>query len=362
MTDNQPEIPNKELQPYYFEENTMSFTDILLVLARNIKVILITPTIFCILTIIYVLFIADPVYTSTSKIMSSSGGGITQAVGLAAQFGINLSTGKEEQQWAYAEILQSRTLSRAILKRKYDTEEFGPQKSLLQILTYIDDEPEFGRDTLEIMAVQIFLDEMIDVSENIKTAIYTVDIHASEPRLATEINKALLEELDTHQQEFNRAKASKTRKFIEERIIDTEKELITSEETLKNFMVRNRRIENSPLLLLEQQRLTREVTVLTSVFTTLKQQYETTKIEEVKESDYVVILDPPEVPLFPNKPKKALLVIIFGVLGIFLGMAIGFVKEYPKVNKREENEKMNKAKSILVRNISDFLPWQFKKK
>jgi len=49
-------------------------------------------------------------------------------------------------------------------------------------------------------------------------------------------------------------------------------------------------------------------------------------------------------------------------MGIFLGIAIGFVKEYPKVNKREENEKMNKAKSILVRNISDFLPWQFKKK
>ena len=40
------------------------------------------------------------------------------------------------------------------------------------------------------------------------------------------------------------------------------------------------------------------------VFTTLKQQLETTKIEEVKESDYVVILDPPEVPLISSAPKK----------------------------------------------------------
>ena len=45
-------------------------------------------------------------------------------------------------------------------------------------------------------------------------------------------------------------------------------------------MDRNRRIENSPSLQLEQQRLGREVTVLTGVFTTLKQQLETTKIEE----------------------------------------------------------------------------------
>ena len=60
-------------------------------------------------------------------------------------------------------------------------------------------------------------------------------------------------------------------------------------------MDRNRRIENSPALQLEQQRLNREVIVLTGVFTTLKQQLETTKIEEVKESDYVIILDPPEI-------------------------------------------------------------------
>ena len=34
------------------------------------------------------------------------------------------------------EIMKSRTIARAMLKRKFDTDEFGPQKSLLQILTY----------------------------------------------------------------------------------------------------------------------------------------------------------------------------------------------------------------------------------
>ena len=58
-------------------------------------------------------------------------------------------------------------------------------------------------------------------------------------------------------------------------------------------MDRNRRIENSPALQLEQQRLGRG-NGLTGVFTTLKQQLETTKIEEVKESNYVIVLDPPE--------------------------------------------------------------------
>ena len=135
MTDHQPENQNRGSLDYYLEEDSMSLSDILLILARHIRIILITPMILCTLTIIYVLFIADPVYTSTSKIMSSSGGGLSQAVGLAAQFGINLLKNQTEQKWAYAEIIKSRTLSRSILKRKFDTEEFGPKKSLLHILT-----------------------------------------------------------------------------------------------------------------------------------------------------------------------------------------------------------------------------------
>ena len=353
MTDHQPENQNRGSLDYYLEEDSMSLSDILLILARHSRIILITPMILCTLTIIYVLFIADPIYTSTSKIMSSSGGGsVSQAVGLAAQFGINFSTGQEEQHWAYSEIIKSRTLARSILKRKYNTEEFGLQKSLIQILTYGNDETEIGWDTLEIISVEILLGEMIEVSENIKTAVYTVDIHASEPKLAAEINKSLIEELNAHQQEYNRGKTRDTRQFIEERIIDTEKELMEAEESLKNFMDRNRRIENSPLLLLEQQRLSREVKVLTGVFTTLKQQYETTKIEEVKKSYYVVVLDPPEVPLMRSAPKKKQSVIIAGLLGIFIGIGIAFVRGYVRNTEEEEKEKIVQAQSLLIKNFT----------
>ena len=88
--------PPKFQQSDYFEEDTISLTDIMLTLARQIKIIIIMPTILCTLMIIYVSFFAKPVYSSTSKIMSSSGGGkVSQAAGLAAQFGINISTGQK---------------------------------------------------------------------------------------------------------------------------------------------------------------------------------------------------------------------------------------------------------------------------
>ena len=57
------------------------------------------------------MFFAKPIYKSTSKIMySSSSGGMAQAVGLAAQFGIAIPTGQSEPKWAYPEIIKSRTL------------------------------------------------------------------------------------------------------------------------------------------------------------------------------------------------------------------------------------------------------------
>jgi uncharacterized protein involved in exopolysaccharide biosynthesis len=346
---NNPTSPPPEFQqPEYIEEDTISFFDFILILVRQIRIIIITPTIFCILAIIYVLVYTEPFYTSSAKIMSSSGGGggISQVGGLAAQFGISLPTGQSEPNWVYPDIIKSRTLARAMLKRNFNTEEYGLQKPLLQILTYGNDEPKFSMDTLEILAVDSFI-KKINISEDRKTGIYTLTISASEPQLASDIIAALIEELDAHQKEYNKAITSKARKFIEERIVAVGKELREAEESLKDFTVSNRRIENSPLLLLEQQRLAREVSIPAGVFTMLKQQLETTKIEEVKESDYVIVLDPPEAPLERSGPNRRKMVIFAGFLGIGLGVSLGLVIEFIKENQ----EKIKQFLDMILKNL-----------
>lgn len=354
-------LPSKpEFEQYYYEDDTVSLIDIILVFARHLKVIIITPTILCTITIFYALFFAKPVFTSTAKIMSSSsGGGVSQAAGLAAQFGFTLPNVQSETKWVYPEIITSRTLARAVLKQKFDTNEFGPQKSLLQILTYGNTEPKFGLDTIEILGIKKFL-SMIEVNEDKMTSILTLNINASEPNLSAEVNKVMIEQLDAHQRRHNKAKTSDARQFIEERIIDTEKELIAAEEDLKVFMDRNRRIENSPALQLEQQRLSREVTVLTGVFTTLKQQFETTKIEEVKESDYVVILDPPEVPIQRSKPNRKLMVFLAGFFGLGFGMVFALIKDFTENSEKEKKDKIAQIMSLIFKNISGLIPGKSK--
>jgi len=330
-------------------------------LARQIRTILLVPIILSSLSIFYVFLIAKPVYRSTSKIISSSSNvsGVSQAAGLAAQFGINIPTGQSEPKWVYPEIIKSRALAREVLQRKFNTVEFGPQKQLLQILTYGNEEPKIQVDTLQVYGVNTLLG-MIEVYENPRTGILTLSVDAFEASLSAEINKVLIDELDEHQSKYNKSKTSEAKAFIQGRIIDTEKELIAAEEDLKVFMDRNRRIENSPALQLEQQRLSREVTVLTGVFTTLKQQLETTKIEEVKESDYVIVIDPPEIPLNSAKPKKKIIVLLAGISGLIFGLIIAFVKEFISNSKIEEKEKMKKAKTELLKNLSKLIPKRFR--
>ena len=340
----------------HIEENFLSITDLILLFAKNIKIIVITPSIFVFLMILNVVFFSKPIYTSTSKIMSSSnGGGLSQAAGIAAQFGFNISNKQSEPKWVYPEIIKSRTLAKSMLKRKFEIQSFKKNITLFDYLTE-KDKKNYNYNELEILAVEKFL-KMINVNEDIKTSILTLNINASDPKFAADLNHALIEQLDNHQKKYNKAKTSDAKEFIIARIIDTEKELISAEEDLKVFRDRNRRIENSPALLLEQQRLGREVTVLTGVFTTLKQQLETTKIEEVKDSDYVVILDPPEIPLKRSKPNKKRLVILAFLFGFLLSLIIIFLIEF--YNKSEEKEKFDEAKK-LIKSLNDMINMKLK--
>ena len=92
----------------------------------------------------------------------------------------------------------------------------------------------------------------------------------------------------------------------------------------------------------------------------MKQQLETTKIEEVKESDYVVILDAPELPLRPSKPKKKQMVILAGLIGLGLGFILAFIREYAANSEKEEKDKIIEAKSLVRKNILGFISNKFK--
>ena len=85
---------------------------------------------------------------------------------------------------------------------------------------------------------------------------------------------------------------------------------------------------------------------------------ENQKIEEVQDSDYVIVFDPPNHPVEPIRPKKKKLVIFTGLIGLLLGFILAFIiYSFEHLNK-EQKEKMKNNIKILFVNVRALLKFK----
>jgi len=330
-------------------EKYLSLIDIYLIVARNIRTLIFYPSIGFLIAISYLLFFSVPMYTSSGKISSSSSGSKPQFSGLASQFGINLSAGTSSTSWVYPEIIKSRQIAKRMLVKTFKSDE-NNEKKLINIL--LDRSNIFDFNNVDtVKALNKFI-SLIDIQEDRKTGIYTIQITTKNNLLSKQLLQALFDELQNFQLTYNQNQHKKAREFIEERISLTRIELVKAEETLKNFTSKNRRIENSPQLLLEKNRLNRDVSVPLQVFTTLREELETAKIEEYKEKDYIVIIDNPSLSLNPSKPNISIVIFALIMAGLFVSIFTIIFIEYKSELDEKEQAKILKANEYLKHSIN----------
>ena len=270
------------------------------------------------LAAIYVFLLAQPVYIATAKLVpTGDDNSISNIQGLASQFGFSLplqSGSSIAFADIYPEIVKSRKLTGILLDRKFNTRKYGQNQTLLTILARQNRLEKYGADERFKRAGKI-LQEDINISKARLTSIITLEVGAFEPDLSAALANAIISESDKLQRQFKTHQVAEKRSFIEGRIKDGKVELETAQEGLKKFRERNRQVQYSPALMLEEERLTTETEVQKGIFITLKQQYELAKIEEVEEGTTVQVLDEPVAPYEKSSPK------VF--LTLFLAMFIG---------------------------------------
>jgi uncharacterized protein involved in exopolysaccharide biosynthesis len=352
--------PNPQFTTHYspltMEENTISLSDILLTLAEQLKVIVLTTFISVFLTITYVQFIQQPQYVSWATVLlpSSSGGNLGGLAGLASQFGVNVPTGATADLSSpslFPELLRSRTFAEKILDKKFYTKAFGKELSLLAILTHGNDPPEVGKDTLVIKALGS-LEQLLEFDQDPISTFSVIKVTTSEPVFAKELAEIVLSELEALNRFYKSQTVNQKTSFIASRIASVDNELNSSETRLKEFNERNRQI-SSPALQLEQDRFARDVEIQKGIYLTLKQQLELAKIEEVQETSIVQVLDRPQAPLGPTNKNLKLSVVLAGVLGLGLGIMLGFVRSYLDNNDMDERKKLRRVKHFFKKKIKD---------
>ena len=124
-----------QIEKKIIEVKDESFTilDLFLLIARNIKLPLYTSATFILISVFYIFFLSKPQYISVSKIMSSNGVNQSSIQGFASQLGFDFSKVGSETQWVYRDIIKSRTIAHELIKNRYDSDKYGPQKSLSRI-------------------------------------------------------------------------------------------------------------------------------------------------------------------------------------------------------------------------------------
>ncbi len=138
------------------------------------------------------------------------------------------------------------------------------------------------------------------------TGIVTVSATMPTPELSLEVVRDLLSEVQNFnvrsRQEMNGAQAE----FFAGRLDKARRELRDAEDSLEQFVTRNRSFENDPRLSVEHDRLEREVSRLQSVYLNISNAYEQARIQAAQATPLVTVIDPPVVPAVPDRRRLIL--------------------------------------------------------
>ncbi len=265
-----------------------------------------------------IVFMRDRTYTSTAKFMpQSSEGTLSQLSGLAASFGVSVPAADAGSSPAfYADLLKSRDILRRTVETPYAFVAKGDSMrgTLVQLFKVRGDTPAIRRDAA---AKQLL--KSIDVRIGRETN--TIDLEVSTPwaELSREVATRMIELVSDFNLHRRQTKAGAERRFVESRLSDARDSLRSAEGRLEAFLQRNRDYRNSPQLLFSFDRLDREVNMQQQVYTSLAQSYEGARIDEVRNTPVITLMEPPDLPAKPD----ARLALVKGVLAGILGLAFG---------------------------------------
>jgi uncharacterized protein involved in exopolysaccharide biosynthesis len=197
------------------------------------------------------------------------------------------------------------------------------------------------------------LDDAMTVTASPRTGVISLSVTLKDPVLSQAVTQQLINEVNTFNLESRQSQAGAERRFVEQRLAEMKDTLRTAEDRLQAFLQRNRDYANSPQLTFEQQRLYREVSMQQEMVTTLAQSFEQARIEEVRDTPVITVIDQPDLPVQRDSRgviKKSILALL---LGGALGLGIAFLREGAARNGRSGSEELAEFRELRQQAFAD---------
>lgn len=257
--------------------------------------------------------------SSSSFTPQSTGTSLGALSGLAAQFGGKLPGGLGGEVLTsldfYVALIRSPQFLAKLAEHRYrfsesETDTTTHSGDLIQLYG-ISGATEETRRRRIIERLQ----NRVSVSVNRMGEIVTVRVKAPWPGLAKAVNRQILVMVNDFNLNQRQSTATFARQFLDSRLKVAKSELASAEEAQRSFLRMNKIYASDPGLALEAARLQRQVDLRQSLFVSLSQSLEDAKMEEVRNTPVITILDEPE--LF-TKRSRSLFLIGMGGFSVFL--------------------------------------------
>lgn len=263
-------------------------------------------------------FVRHRTYTSTARFMpQTSEGSLSRLSGLAATFGVSVpAVDPGSSPGFYGELLKSRDVLRRTVETRYTfaTPNDSMHGTLVDLFKSRGDSPAARRD-----AAAKSLLANIDVTIGRETGTIEFEVSTAWAELSEQVAARMIQLVSDFNLTRRQTKAGAERRFVEARLAVAQDTLRAAEARLQAFLQRNRAYQNSPQLQFAYDRLERAVNMQQQLYTSLAQSFEAARIDEVRNTPVITLMEPPDLPAKPD-PRLAL---VKGVLAGLFGLALG---------------------------------------
>lgn len=275
--------------------------ELILILLKRKKLFLRIFISLSLLSLIFILFIRVPSYTSSTKIfINSKTQNLNQSSLLTGLLGSQAGGARDVQ--ILSEIISGNSFFASLMNSDILIDEDN-QLSFKEIL-----EKEFKTKNPQKLH-QAFLKEKLKISFDSKKQIMQVGIKSKNRQIAKNSSSLVLNKIENSYTEYkNNLEKNKLDSFLK-RISEVNQELIKVEKNLTTFREENKNFTSSPYLLIEYERLMRDRLIKEETIVTLSGQKELSELELKSNKDLFLVLNEPYLPFYKDKPSNTVLFI-----------------------------------------------------
>ena len=311
-------------------------------------------TIVGLLCIAYYFFIATLIFKATATILPKmeEKNFLNSLVSNLSDVGSTLGLqGKEVE--IYPNIIKSRRMIEPVLFRKFQTNTFKDSVLLIEFLNFKKDKGDtaYTEETIQD-AIALMQKNIIEVTIDKKTSLLSLDVSMPhDANVAAEVANILAENFGKYNRYVKRTQATEQLSYVEKRLREVEQDLQQSEITLKEFREQNRRTMDSPVLLMEENLLSRAMELNQAVFVELRKQLELIKLEVMKTSPIINILDYAVPHAKKDKPKRLINSLGITLFTFLLSLSYQFLLFKARKNREKILMVVNTTQSSLLKKI-----------